>query len=555
MNKRYFTCSMIKKYTLLLGLLLVFSCQNVFGQSTNSILYLSVNKNLMVVGETIDVKLFYNHYLQDTMPVSYVYCDLVGQDGVVYAGSKLRLDKQSADFQIEIPSFLLSGNYLLRAYAPSMRNNPFLYAMSWIRIINSKTSDILAIKTDGANALIIDALSQSNKIKISGLADSYNKRALIDCKLLLDSNLIYPSLSISVVKKEAYLPQQISLIRNTTYNNDKQIVTSNSDALFISGHLEAEKGSTINSLSRQRVYCSIRGSHDIFSTITDSVGYFSIKLPDMYDKHDVFITTEKMNNNVRILIDRDFDNQTVYKWNKDFYLTKEELDCALKTAQNLAVLQSFSPKMVKDSSVNNLRSFYGNPDEVIIINDYIDLGGLSMYFTELPGNVHLHKKDNHYEARIINPQYTQLYQEPLIMVDYVVVNDLNEVLKMDAKKVNRIEIVRDYYFKGGASFGGILNFITNNNDFGGYGFSPSSISMSYDFLAVLSENNTDSISTDSKPDARNTLLWKPNVVVKNNEVKLNFYTADSPGKYLLIVKGIDKNGQQVFYSANFEVKK
>ncbi len=48
---------------------------------------------------------------------------------------------------------------------------------------------------------------------------------------------------------------------------------------------------------------------------------------------------------------------------------------------------------------------------------------------------------------------------------------------------------------------------------------------------------------DPKPDYRPTLLWNPNVVLENGEVKINFFTADNLARYKVIVEGISKNGK------------
>ncbi len=538
---------------LFLAFLFVFQI-NTFGQERpNHSLFLSIDRNLFVVGETLNLKLYSKENAVDSASqnVKYVYCDLIGQDGEVYVGVKIKLENEVAQFRLKIPNYLQSGNYILRAYTIKMRGNPALYTLRWLRIVNPKHADLLRIKADGKIPLHLEAINQSNRITLSGLANTYKKKQKIQCELQIDSNIAFPSLSVSVVKNKAYNLQTIRANLKNLDSNESNI--KEAQHLFISGKLQLEKAIPVK-LSNQRVYFSIRGSFDVFSEITDSLGQFSINLPDLYGKHDVYITTEKKNKNIKILIDQDFDNQTNYKWNKPFYLTKEELNCALELAQNHVIEEAFTDTVSSDLDSMAKRSFYGKADEVIVINDYIDLPNLSMYFTELPGNVHLRKKDGRFEARIINPQYLQLFQEPLIMVDYVVVNDLNEVLKMNPKKVNRIEIIRETYYKGSATFGGIINFITNNNDFGDYNFATSSISMTFDFLSPLVDHFQNESLSDSLPDARNTLFWAPCLNVKEGKSKISFFSSDSPGRYSIVVQGVDKQGNEVFYKKDFQVK-
>jgi len=541
---------------LLMLLVVVLLPYHVVAQNEQQPLFLSVDRNLFVVGETIELKLFSNKsFLDTTDNIAYVYCDLLGQDGEVYSGEKIKLTSDLAQFRMLIPAYLQSGNYLLRAYASNMRNNPSSYAIRWLRIVNPNDASLLSVKSGGQLELSLDTVLESTKIRVQGLDSIYEKRSFIECSFILDSSLLNPSLSLSVVKKAAYSPYHLRS-RVLNLNNKMSNYIHEDQRLFISGHLAPEKPDKHVKLSNIRMYFSIQASNDVFSTITDSLGFFASSLPDIYGKHEVYITTEKLDDKIRIYVDKDFDNQSYYSWKQPFYLSPNELKCVLSMAQNYALMKSYREEKHSADSTYSIRPFYGKADEVIQIDEYIDLPNLSMYFTELPGNVHLHKKNEGFEARIINPQFVQLFQPPLIMVDYVVVNDLNAVLKMNPKKVDRIEIIRSDYYKGTASFGGIINFITKDGDFGGYDFSSSSISMTYDFLSPL-RKSSDSYEgiNDSIPDTRNTLLWQPCIKIdENNKFSIKFFTSQTPGTYSIIVHGLDKDGNLIRYSTDFEVR-
>ena len=56
------------------------------------------------------------------------------------------------------------------------------------------------------------------------------------------------------------------------------------------------------------------------------------------------------------------------------------------------------------------------------------------------------------------------------------------VLKINPKRIDRIEIINQYYQKGELSVGGIINFISKDNDFGGFEFKNSSLVINYMFL-------------------------------------------------------------------------
>jgi hypothetical protein len=513
--------------------------------------YIATDRDLYVVGESIMLMVFNPDYKTEHPNSKYIYCDLQGQDGRFYSGIKALLDKSNISLQMPVSKNLASGNYLIRVYTKEMKGKPQSYAIQSIRIVNPNRSELITNIEKGDYLVKMDSIPKTKLIKLNGLKSKYAKRSLLECQLQIsEADIQLSTVSISVVPKQVAMCEYITVVKvgetSDFYNNGR--------GLLLQGQLINQSKTDVNrDLSGNRIYFSIRGAKDIFSCISDSGGYFQSYLPDKYGQQQIYISTETMLGDVQIKVENPFNNQTTFQLNKEFYLTKEELDLVLKMAQNNEVRKSFQKTVAMDTNQQIRRPFYNKADEVIVINDYIDLDDLSMYFTELPGNVHLHKRDGQYEMRIINFANMQLFQAPLIMVDYVVVNDLQQVLKMNPKDINRIEIVREYYQKGDANFGGIINFISNKNDFASYDFSNSSVSISYDFLTKQSLwQNAKPI--DNKPDARTTLFWLTNIKTAENTIPLSFYTSDMSGEFVLIVQGLNAKGIPFYYSQEFIVE-
>ena len=56
---------------------------------------------------------------------------------------------------------------------------------------------------------------------------------------------------------------------------------------------------------------------------------------------------------------------------------------------------------------------------------------------------------------------------------------------------------------------------------------------------------------DPNPDFRTTIYWKPNVITDDEgNVKLDFYTADDPATYSVIIEGICDDGKLIHYRGN-----
>lgn len=53
---------------------------------------------------------------------------------------------------------------------------------------------------------------------------------------------------------------------------------------------------------------------------------------------------------------------------------------------------------------------------------------------------------------------------------------------------------------------------------------------------------------DSNPDLRTTIYWKPDVVVDSNgQAFIDFYTADTPSTYSIVVEGVSSDGRLIYY--------
>ena len=63
--------------------------------------------------------------------------------------------------------------------------------------------------------------------------------------------------------------------------------------------------------------------------------------------------------------------------------------------------------------------------------------------------------------------------------------------------------------------------------------------------------DTQASINDPKPDLRTTIYWKPNVITDaDGNAKLDFYTADDPATYSVIIEGVSDDGKLIHYSGN-----
>jgi len=137
----------------------------------------------------------------------------------------------------------------------------------------------------------------------------------------------------------------------------------------------------------------------------------------------------------------------------------------------------------------------------------------------------------------------------------VAITDYKKVLSISPKKISHIDIITAPYVKGNMIYGGIISIFSKNGDYGGINLPESGIFLNYNFFSENSNSiNGDYISIN-KPDIRNTLLWLPNLVLSNNNTsEFDFFTSDSDGRYVILVRAIKNNGETVTQSEHFEVQ-
>lgn len=133
---------------------------------------------------------------------------------------------------------------------------------------------------------------------------------------------------------------------------------------------------------------------------------------------------------------------------------------------------------------------------------------------------------------------------------------MSRILAISPADISRIDIVNALYLRGDQTYGGIINIITKKGDFAGIDFPLSGIFINYRFLADRSRCSVIDNPSKNTPDTKNILFWEPHLKLnKENSAKISFSTSDTPGKYLVILKGVDLKGEEFRQTAVFVVQK
>ena len=112
---------------------------------------------------------------------------------------------------------------------------------------------------------------------------------------------------------------------------------------------------------------------------------------------------------------------------------------------------------------------------------------------------------------------------------------------------------------GTALFNGIISFMTYKGDLAGFPLAPNALKLDYDGLQLQRECYVPRYETAQQlasrlPDGRTLLYWNPTLTPDaSGTARVDFFTSDQPGTYLIEVNGLAPNGSAGHQRATFTV--
>ena len=532
---------------------------SVFGQGTKQSsaiekIIVCTDRSVYCVGESIQFSAELLKMTGDSSSLesTVLYCELITPEGYRATGNKFLIkDHQSAGC-LTIPKEIVTGYYYFRAYTKFMRNNgPEAYSYSLLKIINPLKNDVLV--TSGTNNLpgysVVPETGSDNDhtIDISTDKSIYKTRDTVHLKVSRNEPEIgdLKNSSLAVIPFEAgssaftIVPQpDIPLVKEQFYSENRGIT--------ITGKLLDAQGNV--PIGGALVNLSIIGEgRDFMATRTDSAGGFYFSLPYYIGKRDLFICSAKLpGKEPKILVDNEFCTQPVHLPSPPFELSEAEKVTAYQIAANALVQSAFIPDttFVTEEAEVVEKPFYGTPSEILYLDQYVQLPTLEEYFNELPLMVKVKKRKGEKYFKVYGTQNALDLFDPLVLIDYVAVDDPGKILKVLPQDVARIEIVNEPYVKGSQTYGGIISIISKRGDFAVIDLPSSGIFINYRFLDDNSKCAVIQPADNQLPDTRNTLFWQSHITPEQlTNTGFVFTAGDTHGKYEVVLRSISPSGK------------
>lgn len=204
------------------------------------------------------------------------------------------------------------------------------------------------------------------------------------------------------------------------------------------------------------------------------------------------------------------------------------------------------------SGFEDTTSFYGKPDREYKLDDFTRFLTMEEVLKEFVGEITVKKQGESFFFRVKDKNMGGFFEtDPMILIDGVPVFDATRMMKFDPLKINTIDVVESKYFHNSQVYDGIVSFRTYEGDLAGYELNPNAIVIEYNAIQKHQEYYSPQYENEQQkksrmPDFRNVLLWQPNInTTVDGTAKINFYTSDYKGKFMVYVQGLSSSGLPV----------
>lgn len=534
--------------------------------------YLHTDKSYYYAGEVIWFKGYLNYLapmLKDSL--SNVLCvDLLGANGHIVSTRYFPISNGVAVGDMLLPATISDGDYSLRAYTRWMLN--FDQEYMFVKPIKLLATDELATFTDYQAAD-----HDSNNVIIAAEKDEYDPREKITLTLEVRDDLdntVPANLSVSVTDlKQAFpatnetsiltdFPMPVATIPNTLDSKNRHLIQRGFDlkGRFISANKKPAQG--LITLVQKDVNMEF-----VYSTEQD--GSFFLPNVLLYDTAKLSIVARSIKKKPGMVV-------------LDSILVTPH-PCAAEPLQ-IEVIKTDKPtrhhipdfsdqaRLLEEVTVRSSRietkqrsimmaDFEVTGDWIRERNITDVLRGIQM---KIPGLRIIVGRDLTKYIILGSPSTfgSISAQEPLVLIDGIVVNDMmgGPAAQIEALNPFEIENIEVTKYGNGAAHGarggnGVISIHTRKGSSGG-----NSIVSWYDqrmlqpirragFSATKKFSSPDYSTpenTKSLPDYRPTLYWNPSLITDGkNPTSISFFAADLPTQYRIVVEGVTAAGKAV----------
>lgn len=540
--------------------------------------FLHVAQNGYLSGETIWFKVYVIQQATGKLsPLSKIaYVELVNKDGASVLQQKIEIEHGLGNGSWTISEKIISGTYQIRCYVSAQKNIPESIYSSSIHIfnpallpvtLNEKSQSTADINQNSKSKEEGNARVTKTKIDdllLSGLERSYGLRK--EVKIMFPANSIGGQFSVAVFKKDE--------LENNELNSSWNIISVIGDASTkkstneYAGHLVT--GSVLDKttgrfLSGVRVNLIVDGERFFLGSVkSDQNGFLLFDIGKPYGANHLTVQIpDRKDSNAIVQLNNPYVTNIKPNFSARDFFSKEVKQALQERVVNQNLQRAFLQQSTASYLLphfNDSTLFYGQPDKTYYLDDYTRFNTMEEILREYVVEVELRRQSQQYKFAVLDiPNKRSFDNNPLVLIDGVPTTDINKVVAFDPLKVKRMDVVARRFYMGDQSFDGIVSLITYNGDLGGFELDQQTIVVDYQVLSLIRQfeevkYNNELADKSRLPDLRSLLYWRPQLELKKgNQTTVSFYTSDLAGDFVMVLKGVDENGNLVNQTHSFSV--
>lgn len=475
-----------------------------------------------------------------------LYIELISPDGTPFSQRKYAYNGDGSTGVLKIPRDLLTGNYYLRAYTRWMRNySPSNYFYKMITVINPYRPELFELqgRTGKHENALKPMVDDSSNLSIKTEKKCFSKREQVIMEISASNTEGYMGpVTVSVIPKGTEIPLNPMISGPQLMSFSPEFIPE-TRGLSISGKV-INANDSLPIPYTQVALTIFKENSGPRTVMTNDKGQFFFDLAKLKGVYEILLSTKSIGKQKPlILVDNDFATRTIDLPFVPVNLSEDSKKMYQLLTFNNQMQQLYRQQKMEEKveTFSSDTSFYGSPDFVLSMKEFIALPTLTDYITELIPQVGIRHADKTTALKVLGPEPELAVYEPMVLIDMVSIFDIDRILEVPPAKIERIEVVTKPYVRGDIIYGGIISFISKKGDLAGI-----DIPSAGQFIAYRMLNNQISQaeipSSPRIPDIRNCLYWNPTLKLDEKKpVQVSFNAGDNPGHYLIVVRGLDKD--------------
>jgi hypothetical protein len=550
--------------------------------------WLQTDRNIYIAGKN----LFFALYLKgSTNQVSkYAYLILRDRNNSPVTRVRIEIKNQSSFGNFPLPDTLHSDVYQLVCYTNLMRNEgEDSYFTKEIIILNRfdkklERFDSTLYINQSSNSAIADSMNKAENENLLIRPDKqiYKTREKVNFSIdggnIKDDSIIKLSVSVSEIvpgsqnepsitgyfsnsKMEKDVePGQISHSyqpeTNWTILDGRIVPVRNSKNQSVSG----DKDDNVDSLRYTIMISTPDSIANLQYTSTDTSGSFMFLLNPYYEGKELII---RLKENAKAVIDLDDKFKITKPYVPSDLLTGTGIRPYLIRSLEISEVQRYYTERPEINTGNKIEHnmaiprVYYNPYSRVFPSDYLPLPDFTEISRELLPALKVRKLNDKYVSSFIDTKNKGIPSiEPIIFLDGVPIDDVNQIINLGTIDIKRIELLPVIRYYGEMPLPGIVAVFSKNLEINNIQFKTPTIR--YQVISSQSFTKPEHYIPDNNnhvPDLRQVLLWEPEIIMHNKKtLEIECYTSDLRGRYRISVQGLTSGGLPVNGSAIITVK-